>query len=133
MLSIVRDNESLQNNIVILQAPKKTHELIDYSVLDAEEKMMFRLRVKEIARAKGISQRKLFMRSEVDIRTVRRLFQHPDQSVTVQTLARLAVVLDVDVSELIESVPPGKKFQGTLPDVDISISNEPDESDSKEE
>jgi transcriptional regulator with XRE-family HTH domain len=66
---------------------------------------MFRLKVKEVAQQKNISQRQLFLRSGVDIRTVRRIFQNPQTVVTVETLARLAKVLEVDVSELIESVP----------------------------
>lgn len=70
-----------------------------------EEKPMYRLKVKEVAQQKDMSQRQLFLRSGVDIRTVRRIFQHPDAVVTVETLAKLAKVLEVDVSELIESTP----------------------------
>lgn len=73
--------------------------------MNNQEKSLYRLKVKEVAQAKGISQRQLFLRSGVDIRTVRRIFQHPDAVVTVETLAKLAKVLEVDVSELIESVP----------------------------
>ena len=69
---------------------------------------MFRLKVKEVAQQKGMSQRQLFLRSGVDIRTVRRIFQDPGAVVTVETLAKLAKVLEVDVSELIESVPDDK-------------------------
>jgi DNA-binding Xre family transcriptional regulator len=72
--------------------------------MNSQEKSLYRLKVKEIAGLKGISQRQLFLRSGVDIRTVRRIFQHPDAVVTVETLAKLAKVLEVDVSELIESV-----------------------------
>lgn len=114
------------------QATKKARALVDCSVYAGGE-MMFRLKVKDIARAKGISQRQLFLRSGVDIRTVRRLFHHPEEGVNITTLAKLAVVLDVDVSELVESVPPGKKFQGVLPAVDTPLSDEPDEPDSEEE
>lgn len=72
--------------------------------MKSEEKSLYRLKVKEVAQQKGVSQRQLFLRSGVDIRTVRRIFQHPDAVVTVETLAKLAKVLEVDVSELIESV-----------------------------
>jgi len=54
---------------------------------------------------KGVSQRQLFFRSEVDIKTIQRVFRNPHTVITVETLARLADVLEVDVSELIESVP----------------------------
>lgn len=66
---------------------------------------MYRLKVKEVAEQRGMSQRQLFLRSGVDIRTVRKIFHNPEAVVTVETLARLARVLDVDVSELIESTP----------------------------
>jgi len=66
---------------------------------------VFRLKVKEVAQAKGISQRQLFLRSKVDITTIRKVFHNPYTVITVETLDRLAMVLEVDVSELIESVP----------------------------
>lgn len=72
--------------------------------MENQGKSLYRLKVKEVAQQKGISQRQLFLRSGVDIRTVRRIFQHPDTVVTVETLAKLARVLEVDVSELIESI-----------------------------
>jgi transcriptional regulator with XRE-family HTH domain len=64
---------------------------------------VFRLKVREIAEQKGISQRQLFLRSGVDIRTVRRIWHDPHAGMNVETLAKLAKVLGVDVSELIES------------------------------
>jgi transcriptional regulator with XRE-family HTH domain len=71
---------------------------------------MFRLKVKEVAESTGTSQRQLFLRSGVDITTIRKIFRDPQTVVTVETLTRLAEVLDVDVSTLIESVPdqPGQ-------------------------
>ena len=66
---------------------------------------MFRLKVKEVAQAKGTSQRQLFLRSGVDITTIRKVFRNPHTVVTVETLTRLAKVLEVDVSELIENAP----------------------------
>jgi transcriptional regulator with XRE-family HTH domain len=65
---------------------------------------VFRLKVREIAQAKGVSQRQLFLRSGVDIRIVRKLIRNPYTVITVETLERLSRVLEVDVSELIESV-----------------------------
>lgn len=76
---------------------------------------MFRLKVKELAQQKGISQRQLFLRSGVDIRTIRRIFQNPQTVVTVETLARLAKVLEVDVSELIESAPDDPQDETKVP------------------
>jgi DNA-binding Xre family transcriptional regulator len=67
--------------------------------------MSVRLKVKEVAKRQGFSQRKLSLQSGVDINTVRRLFQHPESNVSVVTLGRLADTMGVNVSELIESVP----------------------------
>lgn len=67
---------------------------------------MFRLKIKEVAERKGLSQRQLFLRSGVDIRTVRNIFRDPQTNITVETLARLAYVLNCDISLLIESEPP---------------------------
>jgi DNA-binding Xre family transcriptional regulator len=64
-----------------------------------------RLRVKEIALEKKISQRKLSLRSGVDIRTVQRISKDPYKVVNTLTLQRLADVLEVDISQLVESVP----------------------------
>jgi DNA-binding Xre family transcriptional regulator len=69
---------------------------------------MIRLKVKEVAIAKGFSQRRLSLRSGVDIRTVQSIFRHPHKIVTTETLDKLAKVLGVDASELIESVPDEK-------------------------
>lgn len=66
---------------------------------------MIRLKVKEIAVAKGISQRKLSIRSEVDIKTIQKIYRYPTSIVTTETLDKLANVLGVDASELIESIP----------------------------
>jgi transcriptional regulator with XRE-family HTH domain len=66
---------------------------------------MYWLKIKEVAQQKNISQRQLFLKSDVDIRTVRRVFKDDTANITVETLARLAQVLNVDVSELIESTP----------------------------
>lgn len=73
---------------------------------------MFRLKVREVAQQKGISQRQLFLRSGIDITIVRRIFHDPHTNLTVLTLARLAKVLQVDVSELIESTPDDSPLQG---------------------
>lgn len=65
---------------------------------------MVRLKIKEIAEQQGISQRQMSLRSGVDINTVRRIFHNPTTIVTTETLGKLARVLGVDVSALIESV-----------------------------
>jgi DNA-binding Xre family transcriptional regulator len=68
-------------------------------------KRMIRLKVKEVAGAKHISQRKLSKLSEVDIKTLQKIFRDPYRIVTTETLDKLARALGVDARELIESVP----------------------------
>lgn len=66
---------------------------------------MVRLKVKEVALAKGISQRQLSLRTGIDINAVRRIFRYPvGIEVRLETLDKIARVLGVDVSALIESV-----------------------------
>jgi transcriptional regulator with XRE-family HTH domain len=64
---------------------------------------MVRLKIKEIAKAKGFSQRKLFLRSGVDIKTIQKIYKNPYAVITTETLGKIAEVLGVDASELIES------------------------------
>lgn len=67
--------------------------------------MRARLKIKETMQEKKMSLRQLAKRSEVDINRVRDLMRDPFQNVTTITLQKLADVLGVDVSELLESVP----------------------------
>ena len=66
---------------------------------------MIRLKVKEVAEARGFSMAKLARRADIDYKTVQRIYHDPLREVTTTTLDRLAKALDVDVRELIESVP----------------------------
>jgi len=66
---------------------------------------MVRLKIRELAEAKGFSQRKLSLKSGVDLRTVQRIFRDPLRVVTTETLDKFAKTLGVDASMLIESVP----------------------------
>jgi len=69
--------------------------------------MATRLKVKEIAETRGISQRQLFFRSQVDLKTIQRMYRYPTTTViTTDTLDKLAKALNVDVSLLVESDPP---------------------------
>ena len=67
--------------------------------------MAVKLKVKEIAKEKGMSQGKLSRSADVDIKTLQRIYRQPTTIVTTETLGKLAKALGVDVSELIESVP----------------------------
>jgi DNA-binding Xre family transcriptional regulator len=65
---------------------------------------MIRLKVKEVAESRNINRSKLSRMSDVDIKTIRRIFNHPTEPVTTTILDRIATALEVDVTELIESV-----------------------------
>jgi len=67
-----------------------------------------RLKIKELAAQKGISQGKLSRNSDVDIKTIKRIYRDPFTIVTTETLGKIAAVLEVDASELIESVKNDK-------------------------
>jgi DNA-binding Xre family transcriptional regulator len=65
---------------------------------------MIRLRVKEIAREKGISMGKLQRDADLAYNTVRRIFKDPYYITTTETLGKLAKALGVPISELLEEV-----------------------------
>ena len=77
--------------------------------------MAVRLRVKEIASEKQISQGKLSRMADVDIKTMQRIYRYPTSIVTTETLGKLAKALEVDVSQLVESVPDEKREPGDNP------------------
>jgi transcriptional regulator with XRE-family HTH domain len=66
---------------------------------------MIRLRVKELAQAKGISQGKLSRMSDVDDNTIKRIYRNPTAIVSTETINKLAKALGVSTMELMEDVP----------------------------
>jgi DNA-binding Xre family transcriptional regulator len=66
---------------------------------------MLRLRVKEIAEAKGMSIAKLARKADLDNRTVYRVVHDPFAEITTITLGRLAEALEVSVKDLVEDAP----------------------------
>lgn len=65
---------------------------------------MMRLRVKEVAAEKGFSMAKLRRATHLAHNTLRTLYKDPYRHVNSSTLDKIALALDVDVSELVESV-----------------------------
>ncbi|MBE3561657.1 MAG: helix-turn-helix transcriptional regulator [Ktedonobacteraceae bacterium] len=74
---------------------------------------MIRLKVKEIAAIRGISQRRLAKLTDMDVRHIQRILHNPTTSITMRTLDKLAQALNVDASLLIESDPPLPKMLDT--------------------
>lgn len=66
---------------------------------------MLRLRVKEVAKARGISMAKLSRMADLNPRTVQAIYQDPYRDVAYSTLVKIAKALNVDVSDLTEEVP----------------------------
>jgi len=65
---------------------------------------MYRLKVKEAATEKKLSQRKLCRLADIDIRTLKKIYKNPTEAVvTIETLDKLAMALEVNISTLIES------------------------------
>jgi DNA-binding Xre family transcriptional regulator len=65
-------------------------------------KKTMRLRVRQVAREKGVSIHKLSRMSDVSLTTVRKLINDPTYSVTTATLEKIANALNVGVRDLIE-------------------------------
>jgi DNA-binding Xre family transcriptional regulator len=61
-----------------------------------------RLKVKEVAEAKGFNQSSLSRYAMVDFKTVKRLFRDPYRDIAISTLVKIARALKVNISELIE-------------------------------
>lgn len=66
---------------------------------------MVRLRVKQVAKEKGMSMGKLSRQANLDYNTVKRLFDDTHYSPTIDTLYAVAKVLGVTVDDLIEKEP----------------------------
>lgn len=69
---------------------------------------MIRLKIREVAQRKGISQTRLAHLALLDDTRLRLIYRHPDSdhvNLTLQVLDRIAKALQVDISELLESVP----------------------------
>ncbi len=67
--------------------------------------MAIRLRIKEVARKKGVSMGKLQRDADVAYNTATRMYKNPYHVITTETLGKLARALGVSPGELIEEVP----------------------------
>ncbi len=66
---------------------------------------MIRLRVKEVAQAKGIGMLKLSRLADVSYRTVQGVWRDPYREISIKTLEKFARALSVPSHELIEDEP----------------------------
>ncbi len=68
---------------------------------------MLRLKVKEVATEKGYNMSSLSRATDISFNTIKRLWKNPYEGANIQTLARIAKVLGVSLSDLTEDVPDG--------------------------
>lgn len=63
---------------------------------------MQRLRIKEIAQAKGFSMASLSRKADMDVKTIQKLFNEPDCDPYLSTLRTVAKVLGVSMRDLFD-------------------------------
>lgn len=66
---------------------------------------MIKLRIKDVAIAKGYNQSSLARDAQIGFTTVKRLFRDPYHDVSISTLDKIARALGVSIHDLIEEVP----------------------------
>jgi transcriptional regulator with XRE-family HTH domain len=72
---------------------------------EIEVRKMRRLRVKELAEQRGITQSKLMRMADLNMKTVQGLYREPYRiNVAYLTLEKVAKALDVSIDELFEEV-----------------------------
>lgn len=72
---------------------------------------MIRLKVREVAQAKGITMAKLGRMADLNQRTMQAIYNDPYRDVAYSTLVKLAKALDVDIAELTEEVQDDSRKQ----------------------
>ena len=65
---------------------------------------MLRLKVKEVAQAKGYKMMRLSSETGISFNTIKRLWTKPYSGANTTTLSKIAKVLGVTVSDLLEEI-----------------------------
>lgn len=72
---------------------------------EIEVRQMRRLRIKELAEQRGITQSKLMRMADLNMKTVQGLYREPYRiNVAYLTFEKIAKALDVSIDELFEEV-----------------------------
>ncbi len=66
---------------------------------------MIRLRIKEVAEAKGVSRLRLSRIADVNYKTIQGIWRDPYKEISIRTLEKIARALKVPSADLIEDVP----------------------------
>lgn len=64
--------------------------------------MRTRLKVKELATARGYNMSSLSRASDVSFKTIKRYWKDPYESATTDTLIKIALVLGAEIGDLVE-------------------------------
>jgi transcriptional regulator with XRE-family HTH domain len=73
--------------------------------ISEEQKNMRRLRVKEVAQARGFTMARLQRLADINLKTIQAIWHNPQHDASFNTLDKIAKALGVPVTELIEDVP----------------------------
>jgi DNA-binding Xre family transcriptional regulator len=73
--------------------------------------MAGRLKIREVARQRGIGQSKLSRLADIDVRVLHRYFSESYINITIISLEKLARALYAGICDLIESEPPIEKIE----------------------
>jgi transcriptional regulator with XRE-family HTH domain len=65
---------------------------------------LLRLRVKEIAQAKGMGIAKLSRLADISYKTIQKIWRNPYHDASLSTINRIAKVLDVPATGLLEDI-----------------------------
>lgn len=68
--------------------------------------MSIYIKLRELAKQRGIGQRRVAKKADLDLSVVQRIYQKPYANITLVTLEKLARALDVEPGELLELDPP---------------------------
>jgi len=66
---------------------------------------MIRLRIREVAEAKGVSRLRLSRIADINYKTIQGVWRDPYREISIKTLEKIGRALGVPSSELIEDVP----------------------------
>jgi|SRR5579884_2818022 transcriptional regulator with XRE-family HTH domain len=68
-------------------------------------KHMRRLRVKEVAQARGFTMSRLQRAADINLKTMQSIWHNPQHDASLKTLDKIAKALGVPITELLEDVP----------------------------
>src|SRR2546429_8736396 len=75
------------------------------TLISKGQRNMRRLRVKEVAQARGFTMARLQRVADINLKTIQAIWHNPQHNASFNTLDKIAKALGVPVTELIEDVP----------------------------